>query len=74
MYSRDRKSRLTSEVVNRLFKNNFELANYAIALARYHIKRGEEVRLGALIDEVCRNPDPSYLKDLAEEDAQEELS
>ena len=58
------KQTLTTEAIRGLFSNNFELANYAIHLARFYIKSGHEVSLTKLLGEVKRNPNTQYLKDL----------
>ena len=61
---------LTNEALKSLFKNNFELANYAIKLARYSIKHGQEVNADDLLDEIRKNP--QRLKELQEIEAAEE--
>ncbi|MEN9344095.1 MAG: hypothetical protein RLZZ453_882 [Chlamydiota bacterium] len=58
------KQTLTTETLRGLFTNNFELTNYAIRLARFYIKTGNEVGLTKLLAEVKRNPNTQYLKDL----------
>ena len=60
---------LTNEHLKGLFKSNFDLANFAIRLARYYIKSGHEVTIESLLQEVRRNPHDSYVKDLEELDA-----
>ena len=55
-----------------LFKNNFELANQAIRLARFYIKSGHEVSMDKLLNEIKRNPSEQYLKDLHEMEEEEE--
>lgn len=55
---------LTNQSLRGLFKNNFELANQAIRLARFYIKSGHEVSMGKLLNEIKRNPSEQYLKDL----------
>lgn len=67
MYSRERRGRLTGEAVNRLFKNSFELANYAISLAHHHIRGGHEVLADEMLEEVRRYPDPIHLQELREQ-------
>ncbi len=59
---------LTNENLKGICKSNFELALYAINLARYHIKAGEEFDVSDLLDEVRYHPDPSYLDQLKRED------
>lgn len=64
---------LTNEKLKGLFKNNFELANFAIGLARYSIKSGHEVSVDELLDEIRRNPNKDYIKELeAMDDAEAE--
>lgn len=67
---------LTHERLRGLFRNNFELSNFAIRLGRYFIKSGHEVSLDELLDQVRRNPSSSYLEDLqkAEEAEDQEQS
>jgi len=61
---------LTNERFRGVFKNNFEFANRAIQLGRYYIKSGHEVSLDALLNEIKRNPSPSYIQNLKDlEDA-----
>ena len=47
---------LTSERLKALFKSNFELANYAMRLARYKILAGHEVYVDELLEEVLLRP------------------
>lgn len=58
------RDQLTNQSLRGLFKNNFELANQAIRLARFYIKSGHEVSLGKLLSELKRNPSEQYLRDL----------
>jgi hypothetical protein len=69
---RSKERRLTNEALRGLFKNNFELANYAIALGRYYIKSGHETHIDALLEQVRKNPNPEYLDDLRAMDTAEE--
>lgn len=62
------RDRLTNEKIKVLFKNNFELANYAIKLARYSIHSGHEVTVDDLLEEIRLHPNPSYLEDLKKSD------
>ncbi|MCX6986692.1 MAG: hypothetical protein NT065_00810 [Chlamydiae bacterium] len=74
MFIRDQ---LTHEKLRGIFKNNFELANYAIRLGTYLIRSGHEVTLDGLLEEIRKNPSPSYLDDLKrmdQEDADEDAS
>lgn len=47
---------LTNEKLKALFKSNFDLANYAIRLARYKILSGHEVNVDDLLGEVLAQP------------------
>jgi len=58
------RDQLTNQSLRGLFKNNFELANQAIRLARFYIKSGHEVSMTKLLSEIKRNPSEQYLKDL----------
>lgn len=74
MFIRDQ---LTHEKLRGIFKNNFELANYAIRLGTYLIRSGHEVTLDGLLEEIRKNPSPSYLdelKQMDQEDADEDAS
>ena len=55
---------LTNESLRGLFKNNFELTNQAIRLARFYIKSGHEISMNKLLNEIKRNPSEQYLADL----------
>lgn len=65
------KENLTNEGLKGLFKSNFELANYAIRLGRYYVKSSHEVVIDDLLDEVRRNPNLQYVKDLENLDIEE---
>ncbi len=58
------RDQLTNQGLRGLFKNNFELANQAISLARFYIKSGHEVTMSKLLSEIKRNPSEQYLRDL----------
>jgi len=53
---------LTKEKFRGLYKSNFDLANYAIRLAKYQIKAGREVSVDELLEEIRKNP--NRLKEL----------
>lgn len=55
---------LTSERLKALFKSNFELANYAMRLARYKIMAGHEVNVDELLDEVQMHPNRYSIEEL----------
>ena len=57
----------TNEELTKLFRNNFELAMYAIELARRHIKAGREFSLSTLLKEVKDNPLKGDLEELLKE-------
>ena len=70
MFIRDN---LTHEKLRGIFKNNFELANYAIRLGTYLIRSGHEITLDGLLEEVRKNPTQDYLDALEKMDAEEDL-
>lgn len=59
MLYKDKKVRLTGEAVSSLFKNNFDLANHAISLAKLYVQKEEPVSATKLLDEIRRNPSPA---------------
>jgi hypothetical protein len=65
------RDQLTNQFLKGLFKNNFELANYAIRLGRYYLKSGREIAVDSLLEEIRRNPSEQYLRDLESIDAEE---
>ncbi len=58
------KEALTHESLRGIFKNNFELAHYAIRLARYYVHAGHEISLAHLFEQIRKNPNQKYLEDL----------
>jgi hypothetical protein len=50
------KEQLTNEALKKHFKDNFELALFAINVARYLIKSGHEVDIPQLLKEIQKNP------------------
>ncbi len=58
------KELLTNESMRGVFKNNFELAHFAIRLARYYVHAGHEISLADLFDQVRKNPTLKYIEDL----------
>lgn len=54
---------LTTEKLRKAFKNNFELAHFAIQMGRFCI-RGGESSLAEVLEQICKHPSESYLKDL----------
>ena len=50
------KDQLTNEALKKHFHDNFELAQFAINVARYLIKSGHEVDVPYLLQEIQRNP------------------
>lgn len=66
------REQLTNQSLRGLFKNNFELANQAIRLARFYIKSGHEVSMTKLLGEIKRNPSEQYLKDLMQMEEEED--
>jgi hypothetical protein len=65
-----REVQLTKEKFRGLYKSNFDLANYAIRLAKYQIKAGREVNIDELLDEIRKNP--NRLKELELLDQEEQ--
>lgn len=47
---------LTSEKLKALFKSNFDLANYAIRLARYKVLAGHDINVDDVLREVLEQP------------------
>jgi len=69
------KESLTNELLKKHFKNNFELARYAIAAAQHFIKSGHEVNVTDLLKEIQRHPTqftPEALEAMEEEENTEE--
>lgn len=62
------KEQLTHETLRGLFKSNFQLAEYAIALAKFYIKSGREFHVDDLLDVVRKHPNPKFLEELQEMD------
>lgn len=56
---------LTNEQLKKLFKSNFELANYAMQMARYQIAAGVETSVEDILDEILKNPRHYSLHELA---------
>jgi dienelactone hydrolase len=50
------KEQLTNEALKKHFHDNFELARFAINVARYLIKAGHEVDVPDLLKEIQKNP------------------
>lgn len=71
------KEQLTNEALKKHFHDNFELAQFAINVARYLIKSGHEVHIPELLRDIQRNPQlytPEQLAALekAEDETREE--
>jgi hypothetical protein len=66
------RDQLTNQSLRGLFRNNFELTNQAIRLARFYIKSGHEVSMTKLLAEIKRNPSEQYLKDLQKMEEEDE--
>ena len=66
------RTQLTNEQLRSLFKNNFKLANQVMELGRYYIRSGHEINMEKLLEEVRRNPQEDYLKDLQALDRHDE--
>jgi len=65
------KDLLTNETLRSSFKNNFDLAHFAIELGRYYIHSGHEISLTHLLDEVRKNPSEKFLQELRQLDQEE---
>lgn len=55
---------LTHEKLRGVFKNNFELAHFAIRLARYYVHAGHEISLADLFEQVRKNPTQAFIEGL----------
>ncbi len=66
------KELLTNENLRSAFKNNFELAHFAIRLARYYVHAGHEISLADLFDQIRKNPSSKFLEDLESLEKEEE--
>lgn len=66
------KELLTNESLRGVFKNNFELAHFAIRLARYYVHAGHEIALADLFDQIRKNPSSKFLEELEALDKEEE--
>lgn len=55
---------LTNESLRGVFKNNFELAHFAIQLGRHYINAGHEISLAGVLKEVKKHPSEEYLNEL----------
>lgn len=68
--------KLTNEILTKLFRNNFELALYAIEIARRHIRAGKDFTLETLLKEVQNHPLKGDLEELilaGQEEAKQKL-
>jgi C-terminal processing protease CtpA/Prc len=59
---------LTNEALKGICNSNFELAHFAIALARYYIHSGRETHLREIIRDIKKHPNPKYIEELKEID------
>lgn len=55
---------LTNESLRGICNSSFELAHYAIALARYYIASGRVTELKRVLEDVKRHPNPNYIEEL----------
>lgn len=60
--------KMTNEHLRGIFKSNFDLTNFAIALAHYHIKKTPGINLSEVLKEVQEHPEESYLQSLRDHD------
>jgi len=69
--------RLTNACFAGHFESLFDLAEYAIALARFRIRSEGSTTLSSVFDEVRRHPNPHYLEAISaveDEPEEDELS
>ncbi len=52
----NQQDQLTNEQLKKHFHDNFELAHFAIDVARYLIKSGHEVEVPQLLRDIQKNP------------------
>ena len=50
------RDQLTNEQLKNLFKSNFELAKYAMEMARYQVAAGQETTVEDILDDIIHNP------------------
>ena len=60
------RDQLTNEQLKSLFKSNFDLATYAMQIARYQIAAGQETSVQMILDDILKNPREYALHDLAD--------
>ena len=68
------KELLTNEALKKHFHDNFELAQFAINVARYLIKAGHEVDVPELLKDIQKNPSlytPEQLAAIEKAEAEE---
>ncbi len=58
------KNRLTNESLKKHFNSNFELANYAIKIAKNLVKNGGDFQLMSFLDEIRRDPNKYTIEEL----------
>lgn len=63
------KETLTTQSLRAHFKSNFDLAAYAIGLARFYIRSGRDITIDQLMDEIRKNPHQYDAKKIAELEA-----
>ncbi len=68
------KGQLTNELLRKQFSNSFQLAHQVINLGRFYVKAGHEIQLEKLLEEVRKNPDPNYVRDLEALEKEDESS
>ena len=62
--NRKQKEYLTHEWLRKQFTNNFQLTHQAIELGRFYIRSGHEIHLRELLEEIKKNPQAEYVKEL----------
>lgn len=61
--------KMTNEHLRGIFDSNFDLTNFAIELAHYHIKKTPGVGLLEVLKEVQEHPEKDYLQTLLASDS-----
>ena len=67
------KKQLTTEYIRSLNENTFDLANYAIRLARFYVQSGHETSATSILKEISKHPNESYLDMLITLEEEEEV-
>ncbi len=60
------RDQLTNEQLKSLFKSNFDLASYAMQMARYQIAAGQATTVEGILNDILQNPNHYTLHQLAD--------